>query len=211
MLKSSVALFVLLIAGTAATADDTMPFRPESVSPTATWGTYVAEAGGALLGTAVLGGGFAFATLFYPAMVDDEGPIHWSRPALTAASATLGFLGCAGGTTLIGHTCGQNGQFLPTLGWAAGATAAGAGLIMASTQLGNRGIVSYGMHIGIDCVGAALLVATPFVTVYGYNCSRSHDPVGARFLPGSIGLRPERTSDGKLCTSLDVRLLAVRF
>ena len=180
-------------------------------NPNPSFGIFAAEAGGGIVGALGLGGGFALATIFYPAWIDDEGPIHWRTEALAGISVSLALVGCAGGTYVIGSAFDQGGKFLPTRAYAAGTSAIGLGLIMGGTQLVNGNSISNDVHLGMSYTGIALLAATPVVAAYGYNRSRPRGSLSRRFVPGSVGLASVRDAEGIAHPSLNVRLLSVRF
>jgi len=203
----AVALLALLVA--AATANG-RPFGPTE-NPRPSFGICAAEVGGGLacgvLGL-VIGGGIGGFVFFNPA----------SEMSAFAGAVMVGFptalVGCAGGTYAVGSAFGQDGRFLPTLAYTAGAFVVAAGFTIGGIQVVNSDInngTAFNVGMGMTYLGAAVFVAAPVVATYGYNRSRPRDSYGSRFVPGSVDLALVRDAEGIAHPSLNVRLLSVRF
>ena len=202
---------VLLLA-TVASADG-LSYEPQQRRK-ATLGIYAAEAGGALAGGVVLGFG-SFALAGYVLFPSDELTLA-SAVSLFGVSPLLALTGFAGGTCIVGSAFGQEGKFWPALGYAAGSAALGLGLYAFGQVLAYRGGIrnyntAHAVGWAVSGIGIGVAAAMPFAAVYGYNRSRPRESLTGRFLPGSIGLRPEMNPDGTTFTSLDVRLVNVEF
>ena len=135
---------------------------------------------------------------------------------LIGVTPLLALTGCAGGTCIVGSAFGQGGKFWPSLGYATGSAALGLGIYAFGQVLAYRGGIrnyntAHAVGWTVSGIGIGVAAATPFAAVYGYNRSRPRESLTGRFMPGSIGLRPETDADGTTYASLDLRLLNVEF
>ena len=200
--------FLLVITLSAAQEFTTTPGPVAMRQPS--FGGYALEAtGGAALGVLGFGCGLAIA-LGYGGI--DEGRDREAVAIALGVSPVLAVTGCAGGTCLVGCALEQDGRFLPTLAYTAGAGALAYGLLLGGQTMlhgpwGYHGVIGWSM-IGLGVAGTA---ATPLAAVYGYNRSRPRRSYGSRFAPGSVTLGSVKGVDGLLHPALNVRLLSVRF
>jgi hypothetical protein len=167
-------------------------------------GDCVAEAGGALLGGALVGTGATVvlgvagaALLSSPGAAGDDWGAAFGALLGGAAGALVGYpLGCGLGATLVGTATHADGNTGAAYGGAYGGLALGA----------LAGLVSRNWGVGL--VGAGVL--TPAGAVIGYNTGVSSS-LGARIAPPTLAYRSRLGPDQQRYTTFDCRLVTVRF
>jgi hypothetical protein len=154
-------------------------------------GDYVAEAGGALVGGALVGAGSGYAL----------GLAGWYL-----GGVAIGYpCGCALGTTTVSSWLNLDGNTGAAYGGAYAGMAAG----MAMGVL--VGLVSRRWDVGLLAVG----VLPPAGAVVGYNRglpgTDSRRPSGARLAPPTLAYRTRLGPDRQRYSAFDCRLVTVRF
>jgi hypothetical protein len=125
---------------------------------------------------------------------------------------TPALIGVVGGTCLAGAAFKQDGRLLPTLAYAAGSMAAGAGIFGLGVMLDNSPSREDDWPVPLlIVVGAATIVASPGYATWGYNQSRLNAWASSRIVPGSVALGCDTDSNGLCHLSFDARLVSVRF
>jgi len=181
-------------------------YNPDA-SDKPTFGVYAAEFGGAMGGfllSAALAGGLLLIFPDEPAI----GPVNIQTQALTI----LGLTGVIGvpcltsyGAYLVGNHYEQDGKYWPSVLGAylglLGGVAVGAGI----WKLTENSI----------CIIPCGIIGITAGSVIGYNRSRpkpsSSQGFYNHFEPPTLGLRPEKTDDGKTITAVDFKLIKARF
>jgi hypothetical protein len=209
-----VVLAAVLVAGAA--AQDL--WHDESTRPSA--GDYAAEAGGALLGGALVGAGatvvlgVAGAALASAASPYDDWAGLGGLVIGGATGVAVGYpLGCGLGATLVGRATHADGN---TGGAYAGAylgllAVLPAYVLIAATVSVGRVAVPH-PEAAVGCVAALL---PPIGAVIGYNTGvrgkSSQSSLGARLAPPTLAYSTRLGPDRQRYSAFDCRLVTVRF
>jgi hypothetical protein len=197
-------LAALLLVLAVAQSSGQLPYEQPNPEPTPL--TYTAEAAGGLVGGLVglVAGGLCVERLLHLIHPQNYQTYVW-RPFV--GGAPFGAVGAAGGTFLTGAALRQGGRLLPTLGYEAGAVAAGAALIGLGVLADPEG---RDLAWDLGLAGGAVYAVSPMIATWGYNQSRNSS-FASRILPGSVALGSVVDKNGAPALSIDVRLLSMKL
>lgn len=199
MLLSVVTIFAL------ASADEPVA-GPPPVDP----GVIAVEFAGAVVGGAICASGLGY--LFCP-ILDTAGSSEWRSLGGTVISGCVGYpLFCASGAWGGGRMSSQNGKFVAALVGALASTPLALSLAWTGVMVDR----SPGVTLKSTPFYALAALLPPAGAVYAYNRSipsprNSGGNAGARWMPPTLAVLPERLAAGGLAPRLDCTLLNARF
>jgi hypothetical protein len=218
--KVKKAISVFLIIGLFSLLSAQYQVYNQSSSERSKFGIYAAEFGGALLGTLV-GGGCAIGCryLIFNALYQETGNLWIDFGNALGSGAVANLVGgailvgtpflSAYGVKKVGEKLDQDGNSsLSAIGGYCGMIIGGGTSYLIAKNIDNEEKKSY-------IILSSALLGNAIGSVIGYNLNRnSSDDFGynnTRFGLPSIGLRPEKTDDGKTITAVDFKLINARF